>query len=134
MLPIETARVWAFLEKEPSLAGAILIGGTALALRIGHRCSYDLDFCFPAPRLPLRQIEAVVEALADGGISAQRRPYQPFMRLSWQKTEVSSILPPAEGSWKPPGLAKVGLVRRKACDAMPLIGREILSAIGVSEP
>jgi hypothetical protein len=72
MLPAETARVWAFLEKEPSLAGAILIGGTPLALRIGHRRSYDLDFCFPVPRLPVRQIEAVMEALAAGGISAQR--------------------------------------------------------------
>lgn len=38
------AEVWAVLEKEPSLAGAILIGGTSLALRIGHRLTYDLDF------------------------------------------------------------------------------------------
>jgi hypothetical protein len=72
MLPTETASVWAVLEKEPSLAGAILIGGTALALRIGHRRSYDLDFCFPAARLPRHQIEMVIEALAAGGISAQR--------------------------------------------------------------
>jgi len=59
-------------EKEPTLAGTILIGGTALALRIGHRRSYDLDFCLRAPRLLGHQIEGVIEALAATGISAQR--------------------------------------------------------------
>jgi hypothetical protein len=34
------------------LTGGILIEGTALALRIGHRKSKDLDFAFPAERLP----------------------------------------------------------------------------------
>ena len=29
------------------------------------------------------------------------------MRLYWPKTEAPSILPPGEGTWKPPGLAKV---------------------------
>jgi len=72
MLPPETGSLWLRLEKEPALAGAILVGGTALALRIGHRRSYDLDFCFRAHRLPGRQIEGVIESLAATGISAQR--------------------------------------------------------------
>ena len=42
MLP-ETERVWKFLKDEPSLAGFVLVGGTALALRLGHRRSEDLD-------------------------------------------------------------------------------------------
>ena len=28
------------------------------------------------------------------------------MRLYWPKTEPPSILPPGEGTWKPPGLVK----------------------------
>jgi hypothetical protein len=29
------------------------------------------------------------------------------MRLYWPKTEPPSILPPGEGTWKPPGIVKV---------------------------
>jgi len=29
------------------------------------------------------------------------------MRLYWPKTEAPSILPPGEGTWKPPGIEKV---------------------------
>jgi hypothetical protein len=29
------------------------------------------------------------------------------MRLYWPKTEAPSILPPGEGTWKPPGFVKV---------------------------
>lgn len=72
MLPAETQKVWAVLEKEPTLAGAILIGGTALALQIGHRRSYDLDLCFCTQQLPIRQIDRVIAALEGAGITAQR--------------------------------------------------------------
>ena len=47
MLPVETERVWEFLKEQPALAGFVLIGGTALAPRIGHRRTEDLDLAYP---------------------------------------------------------------------------------------
>lgn len=44
VLPGNTKAVLALLEKNPILQRAYLAGGTALALQIGHRLSYDLDF------------------------------------------------------------------------------------------
>ena len=61
MLPPETARVWDFLKTQTALAGFILIGGSALALRLGHRRSEDLDLACPEPRLPLRRLEALLD-------------------------------------------------------------------------
>ena len=43
MLPPETEQVWHFLKQQPALAGFVLLGVSALALRIGHRLSEDLD-------------------------------------------------------------------------------------------
>ena len=43
MLPKETEEVWNFLKEQKSLSGFVLIGGTALAIRIKHRTSKDLD-------------------------------------------------------------------------------------------
>lgn len=40
----KTARNLARLGRTPILRDAYLAGGTALALQIGHRVSYDLDF------------------------------------------------------------------------------------------
>lgn len=67
MLPAETARAWRALEKEPLLADAILVGGTALALRIQHRLSEDLDFLFPSVRLPRTKLRACVQKLMAAG-------------------------------------------------------------------
>ncbi|MCW5557579.1 MAG: nucleotidyl transferase AbiEii/AbiGii toxin family protein, partial [Verrucomicrobiae bacterium] len=52
MLPPETERIWQFLRDQPFLRGFVLIGGTALALRLAHRISEDLDLIHPGPRLP----------------------------------------------------------------------------------
>ena len=60
----DTAWVWAALEGHPLLRGFILIGGTALTLRIGHRVSEDLDFAYTAPKLPKAQVSALVKHLA----------------------------------------------------------------------
>lgn len=40
-----------------------MAGGTALALRIGHRRSADLDFVFKAQRLPRKRLDALLAAL-----------------------------------------------------------------------
>lgn len=51
-------RLWTRLRNEPALAGFVLIGGSALALHLGHRISEDLDFALrgledrPALQLP----------------------------------------------------------------------------------
>lgn len=58
-LPLETKRLWKALETERALSGAVLIGGSALALRIGHRQSEDLDFSFPAAKLPVERLRAL---------------------------------------------------------------------------
>jgi len=58
LLPEATRALWLKLRDEPLLKGGILIGGTALTLRIGHRRSEDLDFAFLSQRLPNAAFEA----------------------------------------------------------------------------
>jgi len=41
----------------------LLVGDTALTLRIGHRRSADLDFAFVSPRLPRRKIDKLLDEL-----------------------------------------------------------------------
>lgn len=67
-LPPETERMWKRLESEPLLAGWYLIGGTALALRIGHRRSEDLDFAWPGEiKLPAATLAALIRLLESEG-------------------------------------------------------------------
>lgn len=47
-------------------SGLLLAGGTALALRIEHRSSADLDFVFTSPRLPRRRIDKLLDELRRG--------------------------------------------------------------------
>lgn len=69
MLRAPTERVWNFLQTQPALAGFILVGGSALALRIGHRISEDLDFAFPGAKLPTRRLAILVDdAAAAAGV------------------------------------------------------------------
>ncbi|MBL7197384.1 MAG: nucleotidyl transferase AbiEii/AbiGii toxin family protein [Candidatus Omnitrophica bacterium] len=44
VLPGNTKAILALLEKSEIIQNAYLAGGTALALQLGHRISYDLDF------------------------------------------------------------------------------------------
>ncbi|MDI6792855.1 MAG: nucleotidyl transferase AbiEii/AbiGii toxin family protein [bacterium] len=44
VLPKNTKAILALLEKNEIIQKAYLAGGTALALQLGHRISYDLDF------------------------------------------------------------------------------------------
>jgi Nucleotidyl transferase AbiEii toxin, Type IV TA system len=52
MLREDTQAIWDALKGRPELNGFVLIGGTGLALRIGHRRSEDLDFGWPHGNLP----------------------------------------------------------------------------------
>ena len=59
MLPPVTERVWIFLKEQPAQAGFVLVGGSALALRIRHRVSEDLDLACLDPHLPRTRLEAL---------------------------------------------------------------------------
>ena len=59
MLKPDTEGVWQFLRRQPGLTGFVLMGGSALALRLGHRQSKDLDFVWPGPELPRDRLEVM---------------------------------------------------------------------------
>jgi len=59
--------MFGLLQAVPSLSDFILIGGTALALHIGHRRSEDLDLITTLPRLPRGVLKAVEERIRREG-------------------------------------------------------------------
>jgi len=65
MLPAAQMRLWPQLVATPS--AFTLYGGTAIALRLGHRPSVDFDFFATDPFVP-RQLRAEVSYLAKGRI------------------------------------------------------------------
>lgn len=64
-LPPETAALLRELAARKDLAGFTLIGGTALALRHGHRMSEDIDLAWPSGNLPRRRVEGMLRDLAN---------------------------------------------------------------------
>jgi hypothetical protein len=72
LLPPETEKVWDFLKEQPALAGFVLIGGTALALRIRHRRSEDLDLALLEPRLPRTRLDVLQRAATQSGFDIRR--------------------------------------------------------------
>ena len=64
-LPESTERLLRAIDGLRASRGLVLGGGTALALRLGHRRSADLDFVFGIPRLPRRRIATLVEAVRE---------------------------------------------------------------------
>lgn len=72
MLPAATEHVWHYLKEQRLLGGFVLVGGSALALRIRHRLSEDLDFAFPELKLPRTRLEALLRQAAEAGHDFQR--------------------------------------------------------------
>jgi hypothetical protein len=68
LLPPKTEEAWNFLKDQPSLAGFVLIGGSALALRLQHRLSEDLDFTFLQDELPRGRLEHLQDLAVRAGI------------------------------------------------------------------
>ena len=66
-MPAATQKNFDRLKNEPRLSGFTLVGGTALALQIGHRISEDLDFNIFGQKLPIRAIDEVLDELAAAG-------------------------------------------------------------------
>jgi hypothetical protein len=62
-LPEGTERLLHAIDALPSARGLVLAGGTALALRVCHRRSADLDFVFATQRLPTRRVKSVLDSL-----------------------------------------------------------------------
>lgn len=72
MLPKATEAVWNALREMHELSGFVLVGGTALTLRIGHRTSEDLDFARKGLRLPRERLERMMVELEKRGIGCAR--------------------------------------------------------------
>jgi hypothetical protein len=66
-MPQATQKTFNRLKDDARLAGFTLVGGTALALQIGHRISEDLDFNLFGQKLPVRVIDEVLDELAASG-------------------------------------------------------------------
>lgn len=73
MLRTDTLELWQFLKDQPALQGFVLVGGSALALRIQHRVSEDLDFAWPGLNLPRARLEALLRMANAKGFHARRR-------------------------------------------------------------
>jgi len=71
-MPPATALLWELLKKHSALGGFYLIGGTALALRLNHRQSEDLDFAWPGLRLPKDRVASLVLDLNGEGWRLER--------------------------------------------------------------
>lgn len=69
MLRPDTQRLWEILQTCPAMRGFVLVGGTALTLHLGHRISEDLDFMWPAPRLPEGRVAGLQRWLDERDIS-----------------------------------------------------------------
>jgi len=67
VMPAATARLFTQLDAEPLLDSFTLIGGTALALHIGHRKSEDLDYITLLPKLPRAALLALTQKLEKSG-------------------------------------------------------------------
>ena len=72
VMPKETASIFGILKDFPELHQFYLIGGTAVALHIGHRFSEDLDFITKEPKLPRAAIQAALNKLRQMKIPVER--------------------------------------------------------------
>ena len=70
-MPEATQKNFARLKDNPRLTGFTLVGGTALALQIGHRISEDLDFNIFGQKLPISAIDGLLDDLAAGGAAIE---------------------------------------------------------------
>lgn len=70
-MPESTQKNFARLQNDSRLAGFTLVGGTALALQIGHRVSEDLDFNIFGQKLPVKALDGLLDELAEGGCTIE---------------------------------------------------------------
>lgn len=68
-LAAKTRPVYELLAQQQALENFVLIGGTAMALQLGHRLSEDLDFWLPAERMSPYAIDRMMNELKAQGHS-----------------------------------------------------------------
>lgn len=71
VLSAQAAALFDTLRDSPELRGVTLMGGTGLALQIGHRISHDFDFASFTGTIPVRQIDSLIARLKQEGDSAR---------------------------------------------------------------
>lgn len=83
-LPPDTAALLLELAARPDLNGFTLIGGTALALRHGHRMSEDIDLACSYGRLPRGRVDALLRDLAEW--HDVRDAMSQMQRVEWEES------------------------------------------------
>ncbi len=71
LMPTTTQKNFARLKEDPRLGNFSLVGGTALALQIGHRISEDLDFNIFGQVLPTQALNAILNDLVASGANIE---------------------------------------------------------------
>ncbi|MGH8377349.1 MAG: nucleotidyl transferase AbiEii/AbiGii toxin family protein [Gammaproteobacteria bacterium] len=79
----ETAEVLHAVGRIRAIEPYTLVGGTALALRLQHRSSQDLDFAIESRRLDRRAIDNVIRTLERAGFAVTQYPCD-FTRREWE--------------------------------------------------
>jgi len=69
VLTDQANKLFEILKKAPELNGLTLVGGTALALQIGHRVSLDFDFASFTGSIPSYNIDSLIENLKQTGLN-----------------------------------------------------------------
>ena len=64
-----TSKVWDFLKFQKAMGGFVLLGGSALSLRINHRFSEDLDVAFTGLPLPTARLHALSRSFGEHGVA-----------------------------------------------------------------
>ena len=70
-MPEATRKNFTRLKNDTRLADFTLVGGTALAVQIGHRISEDLDFNIFGKKLPIRAIDGLLDELTASGSTVE---------------------------------------------------------------
>lgn len=74
-LPAKTEVLFRALRDMPAIEPFTLVGGTALALRLKHRLSEDLDFAMEGPRLNRAAIQAIIRNLDPNTFTVSKYPH-----------------------------------------------------------
>ena len=75
-LPAKTEELFLALRDLPAIKPFTLVGGTALALRLRHRLSEDLDFAMEAQRLNRPAINAVIRGFNPSAFTITKYPHE----------------------------------------------------------
>ncbi len=76
-IPVATAELFQKLAQEKYMVRFSLVGGTALALQLGHRQSEDLDFIFDAEKIDTMGIKRfIAHIFPDHRLIREERGYQ----------------------------------------------------------